>query len=420
MYAGDYLSSNLGHEIINLFASDSGKHYLYLNARGDFHASHQGRIKYMLLTMHIMKGVMEVLGYAKIMEDVYNYGDDHVNQARYIQEHKITYGGISILDIFNDAEQQDVYITYVADKLYIPKKTRVFLSDNPDFSKFKTEDWKIITLNGHKLGTTSLKQYIYPEDMGDDYSSLIKEIEAGDWQLSLDRISSENIKGVNSRSISLFDICLLQNSEQAFSNALYYFMCKPEYKSLWASFFSDCLGCNLTDSFTVTREEVAIIKNDDAGWNQRISGGRIDLFIRDINNYVIIENKIKSDINCVESDRKLATKANQLVRYWNYAHWLAEKQLRKIHVKACVLRPNYSHVDINNPDYPEVVYKDITYRDLYVFLIKNKGRFSSDRNFVSLVEAMERHTFNTVSEYMKHEMEEVFYSRIKELQDKLE
>ncbi len=33
MYTGSYLSSNLGHEVINMFQDDQGNHYLYLNAK---------------------------------------------------------------------------------------------------------------------------------------------------------------------------------------------------------------------------------------------------------------------------------------------------------------------------------------------------------------------------------------------------
>lgn len=32
IYAGRYLSTHLGHEVINMFQADNGKHYLYLNA----------------------------------------------------------------------------------------------------------------------------------------------------------------------------------------------------------------------------------------------------------------------------------------------------------------------------------------------------------------------------------------------------
>lgn len=42
MYAGSYLSTHLGHEVINMFQADNGKHYLYLNSNGVF--DHKGFI----------------------------------------------------------------------------------------------------------------------------------------------------------------------------------------------------------------------------------------------------------------------------------------------------------------------------------------------------------------------------------------
>ena len=36
MYTGSYLSTNLGHEVINMFQADDKKHYLYLNSKGNF------------------------------------------------------------------------------------------------------------------------------------------------------------------------------------------------------------------------------------------------------------------------------------------------------------------------------------------------------------------------------------------------
>ena len=37
MYSGNYLESgNLGHEVINLFKSDNGNHYIYAMSAGDY------------------------------------------------------------------------------------------------------------------------------------------------------------------------------------------------------------------------------------------------------------------------------------------------------------------------------------------------------------------------------------------------
>ena len=64
MYSGSYLTTNLGHEVINMFQSDNGKHYLYLNAKGNY--DHKGlNVKNMLLVRNIGNYSMEVVGLAK-------------------------------------------------------------------------------------------------------------------------------------------------------------------------------------------------------------------------------------------------------------------------------------------------------------------------------------------------------------------
>lgn len=64
MYVGSYLSTHLGHEVINLFQADNGKHYLYLNSRGNF--DEKGlNAKNMLLVMHVDGKRVEILGLAK-------------------------------------------------------------------------------------------------------------------------------------------------------------------------------------------------------------------------------------------------------------------------------------------------------------------------------------------------------------------
>ena len=59
MYVGDYLDSNLGHEVINLFKADNGNHYIYLNATGNFAKEHSGKIGYMLFVKYYDKGLRD-------------------------------------------------------------------------------------------------------------------------------------------------------------------------------------------------------------------------------------------------------------------------------------------------------------------------------------------------------------------------
>lgn len=70
MYVGDYLSSNLGHEVINLYQADNGRNYLYLNATGDFVKTHANQIKWMLMVKYYGIGEVEVIGLATGLKDV--------------------------------------------------------------------------------------------------------------------------------------------------------------------------------------------------------------------------------------------------------------------------------------------------------------------------------------------------------------
>lgn len=111
MYTGSYLSSNLGHEVINMFPDDNGDHYMYLNATGDFSADHVGKIGSMLLIKYAGQDEdgmpwVEVLGYATGLEDIYNpqhkkqRENDTVPCKGVTKFKDIKYGGVPICDIF--------------------------------------------------------------------------------------------------------------------------------------------------------------------------------------------------------------------------------------------------------------------------------------------------------------------------------
>ena len=69
MYVGDYLSTNIGHEVINMFKADNGEHYLYLNSRGNLTNEHKGKIDFMLFVKYYTEGVVEVIGKAVGLEE---------------------------------------------------------------------------------------------------------------------------------------------------------------------------------------------------------------------------------------------------------------------------------------------------------------------------------------------------------------
>jgi len=428
MYVGSYLVSNLGHEVINLYQADNGGHYIYLNSTGDFVKAHQGRIGYMLFVKYYGKGEVEVIGKAEGLEDVYKADDKPADayksdpeimqkQIDFIMSEGITYGGASILDIFKGSEQQNVFITYKAQKIYAPRSGRGifirFYNEKKESGTCRHEPGDVvISLEGYRQAKASLKQYIYPDGTykGDLNRSRIEE-KKRDYRNILDTLISNSslwvefnhpvdIEELNISSqcrVSLFDICQMQNDENKFSNALAYFMECPEYLPLWRNFFRR-FGIELTEGFTVAREESCT------------NGGRIDLLVRAQDDLVVIENKIKSDINSIEEDGE----GKQLRRYFDYVNRRVSRSDlsdfgKTIHY--ILLTPKYNIPVIEDKQMRDV-YKVITYADLYDYLTENISVFKHDINFVSFYEAMRRHTHDNVNDYLFYEMQDKFIRRI--------
>ena len=421
--SGEYLHTNLCHEVINFFQADNGIHYLYLNATGNFAKEHKNKIGHMLFVKYYDKGIVEVIGMATGLEDVpganmplkrdkkFKEVDENIwkHQIDFINKEKVCYGGKSILDIFSGAEQQSIFITYKAEKVYrIKSSHRIFIC----FSSVNSDanlpiEGIVIKLSEINQAKTSLKQYI-KSDSEKDYEALKKLIDDEYLWESVGKVDLNQYKA-SLQMISLFDICQIKNNENCFSNALAYFMMQPQYYELWVEFFKNFIideefEINLNEDFSIEREASAKIEDTNWDHNTKPSGGRIDLLIRDGKNIIVIENKIKSDINSVAKDK---FDCNQLDRYVNYIEWLKSENEKGHFI---LLTPNY-----NVPTLKEEMknkYKIVTYREVYDFLSKYKHKFENDSNFVAFFNAIKRHTFETENEYYFQEMMEKFYRRL--------
>ena len=443
MYVGDYLASNLGHEIINLYQADNGGNYIYLNSSGDFVKAHQGRVGYMLFVKYYSIGEVEVIGMATGLNDVYCADQQFTGKYKGVnkeifakqqqfvnKEGGVSYGGVSIFDIFGEAGQQSVFITYKADKVYVPKRgkrmfIRFYVTDATKYPEHDDTDI-VVSLAGYQQAKASLKQYIYPEGTyaGDlakrnvdvkreDYSKIFNTLvnDPALWQESNNKVDEEELNQINERKVSLFDICQIQNDENKFSNALAYFM--QQYPDLWHGFFAR-YGVLLGEEFTVVREESSKIEESKYNHKKFPSGGRIDLIIRTANELVILENKIKSDINSIDED----CEGKQLRRYYNYAMWLSQNKDGDDYGKQprfFILTPKYNIPLIEDVEM-RALYTIITYADVYDYLTEKRNEFAGDSNFVAFYEAMYRHTHDNVNDYLYYEMQETFFRRIKELQ----
>ena len=283
-----------------------------------------------------------------------------------------------------------------------------------------------MVLQGYKFPSTSLKSYIYPEgkDKGvdnenqrKDYEKVLTEIVNNDELWTADRDWKVNVHTDRiERKPNLFEICQIQNDENRISNALAYFMMQPEYKELWKEFFLR-YGITLSDEYSVEREADARI--DTKGWDHtdRPGGGRIDLLIKDKDNIIVIENKIKSGINTKSSDAKDMT---QLDRYVNFIESIIEESKSKTDTKCQGPKPSYLILTpvYNVPDSSRLNsrFSIVTYKDLYDFLSDERYRekVGQDDNFKAFRDTLFRHTLPTPNAYLFYEMMEKFQNRIKE------
>lgn len=404
MYAGSYLSTHLGHEVINMFQADNGKHYLYLNSNGVF--DHKGFIaKDMLLVMHVGGKRVKVLGLAKnlrpaICEDSSRSSDSdrqHIYRNT-INCEKITYGGVSILDIFGNVDQPDVFVSYEVDEndFFEPNNEMIICFDE---GEAQTGDY---VLKEHNFASTSLRRFILSGN--EDYDTLYNLI--SDRSLWRQRNEKVEVGSYKSHELSLFDICRIRNNENCFSDALAYFM--EKYPDLWVGFFKE-LGITLSDNFTVAREADAKVKSDKCKEN---TGGRIDLLLSDEKTFIVIENKIKSNINKVKAD--IEVEQDQLDRYKNYIKYIIDnKNVERAAYHLFVLAPDYSKLNIKSG----TEYKIIRYSCICNYLA-GKIDTIADADFTAFYFAMRRHSFAHESLCLYDDMKNIFYSRIEALSNK--
>lgn len=363
MYNGDYLTNNLGHEIINLYKSDNGCHYIYLQQIGVFHPKHAGRVQAVLLVRTVPgKRMLEVLGKAEGITDVYKNGDGGKQQKEYIRQHNVTYGGVPLDMLFEDNDkQQDICITFKAEKVLRPKKT-CYISYSAD-----NAGENVYVLTQHNQAKTALRQYI-DGTTPDDFRILQQLLNNTElWGLEVTKVDSEKI---NYHTFNFFDLCGIADSELAFSNALAYFMRKyPQWVVEFARHINQ--HSTLSEHFQVERETEA----------------NIDLYITDDNNVIVLENKIKSQINGLKvNSTSIEKNKSQLDKYYRHA----QKNRGHRDVSCYLLAPNYNDINLDKYVSDDCHCEKIFYKQIYDF-IKTKD-YEHDFYLKEFVAAIEKHT----------------------------
>ena len=495
MYAGKYLETgeNIGHEIINLFQTDTNikhpnnKHYIYLNSIGtiDMDYVNDAEIIYtegkekdarqvnrridVLLVRPINSHVFQILAKAEnvkvldsaIKSDAEYYTEhfDTMEKRRKAQEKlEIKYNKVEISKIleknfYNERTKQDIFATFVTDRLYKPQ-TSLFICSQTDneseteIAQYKIMDGEYINIPTEKgFGRQSLRLF-FTKDINENTKAESKEFEKlvniidnnkrywdEEYKFSqvTDDILNEKVDNINFLSIIKED-----DRDLTFSNLLQYFLSN---KTILKSF---CKNFNID------------IQIDNANISVNREEHDIDLIIRDGKNIIIIENKILSGINgtdktienqlkkvCeIKNEKKSKSTKNkkkqidnsqkiqnqklykelknevdnepkdaivsQLSKYYFYARKIAKEENINIkNVKMYLLCPEYQK-NFYKPDNLKKYlygkkYTTITYKDLYNFF----GELDCDKDFYfnEFLKAIEKHSKefnNSKEEEMKH------------------
>lgn len=488
MYVGDYLGENLGHEVINLIKCDNGNHYIYVNPYGTVNEELYRRdvetIKndVILLTRLVnisgINDMVEVLAKAtgcelcakKEMQELFDNKVDYKKQDKltkakkrheineqYMQTNEIKYGGVFLNEIFSnndyDGRTNDsaMFVTYKVDKIVKPKK-RIYISredlkegvknileNDEQGNKIGKVFWLNEDDNGdYKPCGTELKTYFKKSEKEHAFGILNKIIDTKDnWENNpIEEKTEDILENYKPREHNLIDIIHKTRDELTYSNLLAYMLIQESLKESFCNFFREKYSVNLSKNYVVAREE-----------------GNIDILIQDDENIIVIENKIKSDINGWKTENKNSESVtNQLHKYIHYVYgevwdknkscykkveetdkkypsikkFQDESKKRKRHF--FVLKPKYNNLseksindEIKGFEKTNVgnsgierkgEYKIISYADLYNHFKDKECNVTYFNEFKS---AIERHSYD-VDNIQEHQMFERFVEIVKKAQ----
>ena len=435
MYAGDYLKSdnNIGHEIINLFQADDtntdkGKYFVYINPYGSIASSHDDKIRTVLMVRGHGEHMLEVLAktegylkqwvydrYSKVKKDDEKYRQErekiHDEHVKRLSIFHVTYGGVSLENIFKDNQDNDIacYVTFEAEKIIKVKKP-IYLVDanyqqvgeNNEISMYKLED-----LNN--FSKQSLKMYVLKDKHFKSYNTLANIINNPDlWGEAVGQVDKTEQPPKDTENENIFKIIKKEYDELVVSNMLAYYL---EKGKLFKDFAKEVLTIGeISDSVKIYREKP--VKTDEGK-------GFIDLLIEDKTNrkVIVIENKIKSKINGITehhdiNDEKIKS---QLDVYYKWAK--GNNTYKGFERKFYIFVPDHNNVDVDKyfSSDREAKYEKVLYSEIYDWFKNQKGKYK-DKYFEDFLTLLEKHSQPT--EDFEKEIRGRFYKIISEIKSK--
>ena len=412
MYAGEFLNENIGFESINLIMADDGKNYIYVTPYGTMDIDKYKKVRAILFVRKYTPGSYQIIAKAEnlhLAEEIEFYikNNKHNNDIRQLQQtkiEKIKFAGISYRDIFKNNRTKTksqnkingAFYTYTG-IVSMAKELLIISQDN-------------FAHDSKNLFRSSLKMFIDEKTTPNAYKTLKKYIEDNIWDKTA--VSSMCVKEKLHVSSNLISILGKEDDELSFSNLFAYIF--RTYKEAFVGFLFDKLltaknfnGDQLYNNFSFSHEfEVEREVNN------------IDLKLTDIDgNIIVIENKIKSNINGLKQNHK-----SQLSKYYNI---ITDELIdQKVKASFFIFYPEYHKTLKDNLS--SYLYSDkyalISYKDIYIYyndwFKKNQNIFTKTSYeyfyFSEFLNSLKKHT-KSIDNQQEEELKRKFNNRIWEL-----
>lgn len=323
MYNGDYLNegSNIGHEVINLFRADNGRHYIYCLPGGTIGVSKDGKVTDILLVQNVGNNTLKVLARINnISSDQHiakhcKFSKEEIKQnvINYALEQNVTYNQKPISSIFvankynSEQDISSVNFTFeVESEQYREPLLDIYLTSK---------------IGQYALSNTKFRQTEYFTSANkEDFRTLCTLIDDDTIWQNEDTAPFVNNRTPNPDRYTFLTLCHKEYDELSYSNMLAYYL--ENNPAILQDFVNKILGLPFKAPFSVKREYK-----------------HIDILIENADGAIILENKIKSGINGLSEDGR-----NQLDKYVEEI----SKQYGLKNTYGFVLCPNYNIIKISN------------------------------------------------------------------------
>ena len=362
----------------------------------------------------------------------------HLYQMYYIIENDVRYGGCRIDKLFeeNTSEQYglSIFLTYKAENIRRPQK-KTYLTTDPDKKSDDNNDYT--HLDRDRLATTTLATYFTSDGKVTKYNKIeldskgqkikvfnkkknkkitnrvkyddkelaeIKKKETENFNVLHELWLNDSFKKVanpykpivtTDEGFTFLSLIKKEYDELVYSNMFQFFFTHPSYRNLFVSFIKNHTDgmISLSDDFIIVRE----------------SEKNIDLLVKDSQNIVVIENKIKAAINGLKYDENGELIEDQLEKYRKYV----ESKYPNQNHYYFVFLPDYSVIQPDElKEYTPIYYSELS--KWFRKGIDKQGNDSIDVYYRDFIKSLMYHSSKTDNHH-----EEIMRKRLQANIDRL-